>query len=138
MDSREMISLLGMQPHPEGGWYVETFRDGQGGGERGTCTAIYFLLEAGQRSHWHKVDATEIWLWHAGAALRLEVASGQGRQTITLGADLAGGEEPQAVVPPHAWQSASPLGDWVLVSCVVAPAFQFAGFELAQPGWEPG
>ena len=139
MEAAEIVRSLGMQPHPEGGWYVETWRDPAPPGERAASTAIYFLLEAGQRSHWHKVDATELWLWHAGAPLRLLLAEeGEAMREATLGPDLVAGERPQAVVPRLAWQSARSLGAWSLVSCVVAPGFEFAGFELAPPGWRPG
>ncbi|MBP2227442.1 putative cupin superfamily sugar epimerase [Azospirillum agricola] len=133
-----LIALLGLQPHPEGGFYVETYRAPAEG--RGAVTAIYFLLNAGERSHWHKVDAVEIWLWHGGAPLELSIHDGSEAETRvhTLGMDLAAGERPQAVVPVGAWQSARSLGDWSLVSCTVAPAFEFAGFTLAPPGWEPG
>ncbi len=129
-----IIRTLGLAPHPEGGWYGETFRDSavdQNGRPR--CTAIYFLLEAHQTSAWHKVDATEIWLWHAGAPLRLSIAAELGGpvEDATLGPDLAAGQRPQGVVPAHAWQSARSLGAWTLVSCVVAPGFSFDGFELA-------
>jgi predicted cupin superfamily sugar epimerase len=137
MQAAEIVEALGMRPHPEGGWYVETYRDQLGESERGTCTAICFLLEAGQRSHWHRIDATELWLWHDGAPLRLEIATAGRRETIRLGRDLANGERPQAIVPPKAWQSAETLGAWTLLSCVVAPAFLFSGFELAAPGWTP-
>ncbi|HET6468624.1 MAG TPA: cupin domain-containing protein [Geminicoccaceae bacterium] len=134
-----IIRMLGMQPHPEGGWYVETWRDRPPGGGRGAATAIYFLLAARQRSHWHKVDASELWLWHAGGPLRLDIAwDGQTVTSAVLGPDLAAGERPQLVVPAHAWQAAEPLGAWVLVSCVVAPAFEFRGFELAPAGWRLG
>ena len=126
-----------MKPHPEGGWYVETWRDPAPDGQRAACTAIYFLLEAGQRSHWHRVDATEIWLWHGGAPLRLETNSEGAAREITLGPDITGEQRPQAVVPKNAWQAAESLGAWTLVSCVVAPGFEFTGFELAAPGWAP-
>ena len=134
MGPREIIEHLGMAPHPEGGWYVETFRGPPGESGRETATAIHFLLEAGQRSHWHKVDATEIWLWHAGAPLRLAIGAAP---PVRLGLDLAHGHVLQAVVPAHAWQAAESEGAWILVSCVVAPAFRFDGFELAPPGWSP-
>jgi predicted cupin superfamily sugar epimerase len=138
LQAQTIIDRLGMQPHPEGGWYVETWREAAATGERGPVTAIYFLLAAGQRSHWHRIDATELWLWHAGAPLALEIHAGGGiRERVMLGGDLAAGERPQAVVPKAAWQSAASLGDWTLVSCVVAPAFQFEGFELAPSGFEP-
>lgn len=133
-----IIALLELQPHPEGGFFRETFRETAPDGGRGASTAIYFLLRAGERSHWHKVDASEIWHWHAGAPLRLSIAEGADRRAILLGPDLAAGERPQGVVPPFAWQAAESLGAWTLVGCTVAPAFDFAGFELAPPGWEPG
>ncbi len=100
-------------------------------------TSILFLLAAGERSHWHRVDASEIWLWHAGAPLRLGIAGGAKRQEVRLGLDLAAGEALQAVVPTGTWQDAESLGGWSLVSCVVAPAFEFAGFEMAPPEWSP-
>ena len=133
-----IIVLLELQPHPEGGFFRETFRETAPDGGRGASTAIYFLLRAGERSHWHKVDASEIWHWHAGAPLRLSIAEGADRRDLLLGPDLAAGERPQGVVPPFAWQAAESLGAWTLVGCTVAPAFDFAGFELAPPGWEPG
>ena len=134
-----IITALGMQPHPEGGHYVETFRDAPGGG-RGHSTAIYFLLRRGERSAWHRVrDAAEVWHFHAGAPLKLELAGpgGERRETRVLGVDLPAGERPQAVVPANWWQSAESLGEWTLVGCTVAPGFDFAAFELATPGWEP-
>lgn len=135
----EVIALLGLQPHPEGGHFRETFRETGTEGNRGASTAIYFLLSAGERSHWHRVDASEAWHFYAGAPLRLDIATQDARRsTHILGADLAAGQRPQAVVPPYGWQSAQTLGDWTLVGCTVAPAFDFAGFELAPPGWEPG
>jgi predicted cupin superfamily sugar epimerase len=137
VQARDIVERLGMQPHPEGGWYVETYREPSADGVRGACTAIYFLLEQGQRSHWHRVDATEIWLWHAGAPLCLAIVGDDRREEVRLGGDLEAGERPQATVPPGAWQSAEPLGAWALVSCVVAPAFAFSGFELAPAGWAP-
>ncbi|HEY5208373.1 MAG TPA: cupin domain-containing protein [Stellaceae bacterium] len=132
-DAEAIIAALGLGPHPEGGWYRETHRDAAPPGTRAAVTAIYYLLRDGERSHWHRIDATEIWHWYAGAALEL----GIGAERVRLGSDLAAGERPQAVVPPHAWQSARSLGAWTLVGCTVAPAFDFAGFELAPPGWEP-
>lgn len=132
-DPDAIIELLGMVPHPEGGHYVETFRAAAAAGERAAMTAIYFLLKAGERSHWHKVDAVETWLWHAGGPLELSIDT----TDVTLGPDLGRGERPQAVVPKDAWQAARSLGSWTLVSCVVAPGFDFAGFELAAPGWAP-
>ena len=133
-----VVRALALRPHPEGGYYRETWRDAPAGGGRGAATAILFLLPSGECSHWHRVDATELWLWHAGAALRLaQSADGVGETAQVLGPDLASGAQLQAVVPPGCWQAAESLGPWVLVSCVVAPAFQFSGFELAPPGWRP-
>jgi predicted cupin superfamily sugar epimerase len=137
----EIIRLLDLEPHPEGGHYRQTFRDARTvDGERAASTAIYFLLARGERSHWHKVDAVEAWHYHAGAPLALMVAADPGGpvQSITLGPDLAAGERPQAIVPAHAWQAAHSLGDWTLVGCTVAPGFEFKGFELAPQGWAPG
>jgi len=133
-----IIATLGMKRHPEGGWYAETFRDSPEGG-RGHSTAIYFLLEAGDRSAWHRVrDAAEVWHWYAGAPLALRVWPGQGAVAErTLGPDLAAGERPQQIVPANCWQTAESLGQWTLVGCTVAPGFDFASFELAPPGWEP-
>ncbi|MFC3061392.1 cupin domain-containing protein [Paenirhodobacter populi] len=136
--ARDVINTLGLKPHPEGGWYAETFRDAAGA-PRGHSTAIYYLLEAGQRSHWHRVkDATEIWHFHAGAALSL-ILSPDGRDTAThrLGTDFTAGERPQLVVPAGWWQTAEPLGPWTLVGCTVAPGFLFEQFELAPEGWTP-
>lgn len=136
--AQEIVRRLGLEPHPEGGHYREIHRDVPADGGRGAVTSIYFLLSAGERSHWHRVDATEIWHFHAGAALRLEIAEAAGDVIRhRLGPDLAAGEVPQAVVPPNAWQSAQSLGDWTLVGCAVAPAFDFAGFELAPPDFAP-
>ena len=133
-----MIQLLDLKPHPEGGHYRETFRDARTI-ERGRAasTAIYFLLRRGERSHWHRVDAVETWHWYAGSALELQINSGDGTLSVRLGADLVAGERPQAVVPADAWQAAEPLGDWTLCGCIVAPGFEFAGFELAPPKWQP-
>lgn len=137
-EAADIIAALGMKPHPEGGHYVETFRDAPMPDGRARSTAIYFLLRAGEASHWHKVDAVEIWLWHAGAPLALSIAhDGALPFTLTLGADVLGGERPQIVVPAGAWQAAQPKGAWTLVSCVVAPGFRFSGFQLAPPGWSP-
>jgi uncharacterized protein len=137
----DLIRLLGLKPHPEGGHYCETFRDSRTiEGGRAASTAIYFLLARGERSHWHRVDAVEGWHYHAGAALALEIATdAKGPiKRLTLGPDLAAGERPQAIVPAHAWQAAQSLGDWTLVGCTVAPGFEFKHFELAPKGWAPG
>lgn len=139
MDADAVIALLGLLPHPEGGHYLETFRDAAPDGARGASTAIYFLLKAGERSHWHKVDAVEMWHWHAGAPLVLRIAEeGRGVREHLLGPDLVAGQRPQGIVPAHAWQAAESRGDWTLVGCTVAPAFRFEGFVLAPDGWEPG
>lgn len=129
-DAEAVIRALALQPHPEGGHYRETWRDLPADGSRGAGTAILFLLRAGERSAWHRVDAAELWLWQAGAPLALRIAPQAG---FRLGPDLAAGEVLQGMVPPHHWQSAVSLGAWTLCSCVVAPAFEFAGFELADP-----
>ena len=138
-EAQEIVRRLGLAPHAEGGHYREIHRDVPADGGRGAVTSIYFLLAADERSHWHRVDATEIWHFHAGAALRLEIAMAEGGDRVRhrLGPDLAAGEVPQAIVPPNAWQSAQSLGEWTLVGCTVAPAFDFAGFELAPPDFEP-
>lgn len=140
LNAADVIRLLDLKPHPEGGHFRETIRDRHAiEGTRAHSTGIYFLLAAGERSHWHKVDATEVWHYYAGAALTLEIAaSAQGPiERIKLGPDLAAGERPQAAVPAHAWQAAESQGDWTLVGCTVAPGFDFAGFELAPPGFSP-
>jgi uncharacterized protein len=139
LSAADVIRLLGLVPHPEGGHYRETFRDAAADGAgRAASTAIYFLLAAGEVSRWHRIDAAEAWHWYAGAALALTIADDRGRRDTRLGADLAAGERPQAVVPAGAWQQAASLGAWTLVGCTVAPGFQFAGFELAPPGFDPG
>lgn len=138
MNAARIREMLGMKPHPEGGWFVETFRDGQHG-ERGHSTAIYFLLEAGDVSHWHRVlDAAEVWHFYDGAPLSLTLsANGHDAQSYRLGTNLAMGERPQLVVPAGCWQTATSLGAWTLVGCTVAPGFQFGQFELAPPDWRP-
>jgi predicted cupin superfamily sugar epimerase len=135
-----IIERLGLERHPEGGWFRETWRADAAPGERASATAIYFLLDAGERSHWHRVDAAELWLWHAGDPLILSIAPGeQGPvERVTLGPDVLAGQAPQALVPPGCWQAAEPAGGWALVSCVVSPGFEFSGFELAAEGWSPG
>jgi len=139
LSAGDVIRLLGLRPHPEGGHFIETFRDSctiEGG--RPASTAIYYLLARGERSHWHRVDAVEVWHWHAGASLVLQIHADGGTSTITLGPDLAAGERPQGVVPAGAWQAAVSRGDWTLVGCTVSPGFQYSGFEMAPAGWEPG
>lgn len=133
----DIIAKLGLQPHPEGGHYRETFRDPREVGGRAASTAILFLLARGERSHWHRVDAVEIWHYHAGAPLALSIVDGSKEEIVRLGADVHAGEMPQAVVPARAWQAAESLGDWTLVGCTVAPGFDFNGFELAPPDWSP-
>ncbi len=138
LSAAEIIRLLGLQPHPEGGHYRETFRDGAtDGSDRAASTAIYFLLREGEISRWHRVDAAEAWHWYAGAPLALTMVDAAGLREVRLGPDLATGERPQAVVPAGAWQQATSLGAWTLLGCTVAPGFQFSGFELAPPGFEP-
>lgn len=134
-----VIEALGLRPHPEGGWYAETWRAGPVDGDRPAASAILFLLAAGERSHWHRVDAAEIWQHAAGDGLELSVwdEGHAERTTFRLAGDLEPGSVVQAVVPAAAWQSARPLGAWALVGCIVAPAFEFDGFELAPPDWEP-
>ena len=137
VDADDIIETLGLQPHPEGGWYTQTWRDGAT--PRGAGSAIYFLLRAWERSHWHRVDAAETWHHYTGAPLELLIAvPGEPTVTATLSPDLVSGHRPQATVPAGAWQSAASTGPFTLVGCTVAPAFEFAGFELAPPGWEPG
>jgi predicted cupin superfamily sugar epimerase len=136
LSAAEIIRLLGLRPHPEGGHFVETHRDARPDG-RAHATAIYFLLARGERSHWHRVDAVEVWHWHAGAPLALLIAHGGGKRSITLGPDLTAGEVPQGVVPAGHWQAAESRGDWTLVGCTVSPGFEFAGFELAPKDWQP-
>jgi hypothetical protein len=127
-DADDVIAALGLEPHPEGGWFRETWREPAG-------TAIYYLLRAGERSAWHRVDLTEIWHFYAGGPLELELRPGNRH---VLGGDVLAGQRPQVVVPAGGWQAAAPLGDWTLVGCTVCPAFGFSHFELAPEGWEPG
>ncbi|QLC22950.1 cupin domain-containing protein [Parasphingopyxis sp. CP4] len=141
--ARAICTALDLAPHPEGGWYRETWRAEAKGQERAAGTAIHFLLAAGERSHWHRVDATEIWLWHGGDPLTLHMAEdGNSKtETVRLGSNIGNGEMPQAVVPPDMWQAAEPLSatcGYCLVSCVVVPGFAFEGFTLAAPDWSPG
>jgi uncharacterized protein len=138
LTAADIIARLGLEPHLEGGHYRETFRDGRlDANRRSVSTAIYFLLAQGERSHWHRIDAVEVWHHYSGSALKLQIADGDGARTLRLGPDLADGEVPQAIVPAQAWQAAESCGDWTLVGCTVAPGFDFATFELAPPGWEP-
>ena len=137
MTADEVIARYGLTPHPEGGHYRETFRASAEDGGRGAATSIYYLLKAGEVSAWHRVDAVEIWHYHAGDALRLELSlDGIEIKRHRLG--VGEGALPQVTVPVGAWQSARPEGAWTLVGCTVAPAFEFSGFELAPPDWRPG
>jgi predicted cupin superfamily sugar epimerase len=138
-DAAALIARLGLAPHPEGGWYRETWRSLDETDGRAIATAIHFLLEEGQRSHWHRVDAAEIWLWHAGSPLALMTAPGDDGPTAThlLGGDPLAGQSPQHVIAPGHWQAAEARQGWALVSCIVAPGFRFEGFTLAPPDWSP-
>ena len=136
-DAKQVITKLGLAPHPEGGWYRETWRSEAGEDGRARATAIHFLLERGQSSHWHRVDADELWLWHAGAPIEVQVTGGHGVVTTRLGGDLLAGNALQCLVPAGQWQAATTCEGWALVSCVVTPGFDFAGFELAPPDWSP-
>jgi hypothetical protein len=133
----DIVRNLYLKPHPEGGHYRETFRDPRLVDGRATSTAILFLLARGERSHWHRIDAVEIWHYYAGAPLKLSVVDGASEEIIHLGANISAGETPQVTVPAHAWQAAESLGDWTLVGCTVAPGFMFEGFELAPAAWSP-
>ena len=135
MTADEIVRLLDLKPHPEGGHFRETFRDA--GDPRGASTSIYYLLKAGEFSHWHRVDAVEVWHWHAGAPLALMIAGDGATTTMLLGSDLVSGQVPQAAVPAGHWQAAQTRGDWTLVGCTVAPGFEFSGFELAPKDWSP-
>lgn len=139
-EASAIIDKLGLAPHPEGGWFRETWRAPAAPGERAEGTAILFLLKQGERSHWHRVDAAELWLWHAGHPLDLLIANEKADDfgTIQLGGDVLAGYSAQGLVPANRWQAAEARHGWALVSCTVTPAFEFAGFELAPPGWRPG
>jgi uncharacterized protein len=134
----DIIAQLELKPHPEGGHFRETFRDARlDANGRSVSTAIYFLLARGERSHWHRIDAAEVWHFYAGSPLTLQIADSGGARVIILGPDIARGEVPQAIVPAQAWQAAESSGDWTLVGCTVAPGFEFATFELAPKDWTP-
>ena len=138
LTAADIVRILCLTPHPEGGHFRQTFRDERADGSRAVSTAIYFLLAEGEVSHWHRVDAVEVWHWHAGAPLELAIAAPENAASrVRLGNDLAAGERPQAIVPAGHWQSAKSLGVWTLVGCTVAPGFEYAGFELAPKGFEP-
>jgi len=134
----EVIRILELQPHPEGGHYRQIYAHVAADGSRGCMSSTYFLLCAGERSHWHQLDAPEVWSYHAGAPISVSIwTDGHPIETYRLGSNLAVGERPQVIIPAGAWQTGQSLGDWSLFGCIVAPAFQFAGFELAPPGWSP-
>jgi predicted cupin superfamily sugar epimerase len=138
MKASEVIALLDLKAHPEGGWYRETFRDALEINGRPASTAIYYLLDVGEVSDWHRVDAVETWHWHAGAPMVITTSpDGHDAEARHLGPDLRVGQRPQLVVPAGHWQTATSLGAWTLVGCTVAPGFRFEGFELAPPGWRP-
>lgn len=137
LTAAEIIRRLALKPHPEGGHYRETFRDTHMINGRAASTSIYFLLQRGERSHWHRVDAVETWHYYSGAPLELSVVNGVSEEMIRLGPDIAAGEAPQVTVPARAWQAAQTLGEWTLTGCTVAPGFDFSGFELAPKDWKP-
>jgi len=139
MKADDIIRELGLEPHPEGGHFRETFRDSAGPGRRAASTAIYYLLKAGESSHWHRVDASETWHFYAGDPLELALSPDEiAIERHVLGPDIAKHQRPQLVVPAGVWQSARPLGAFTLVGCTVAPGFEFSGFEMAKAGWSPG
>ena len=137
LTAAEVVRLLDLKPHPEGGHYRETFRDAREVDGRSASTAVYFLLARGERSHWHCIDAVEVWHYYAGAPLALSIADEGGTTIMRLGPDLAAGERPQTAVPAGAWQAAQSLGAWTLAGCTVAPGFEFSGFEFAPKDWSP-
>jgi predicted cupin superfamily sugar epimerase len=137
--AKSLIATLKLEPHPEGGWFRQTWRAEAADGERATATAIHFLLESHQSSHWHRVDAAELWMWHSGSPIALMIAPDDGGPVTRriLGGDVLAGQAPQVLVPKLYWQAAVPLEGWSLVSCVVSPGFEYSGFELAPEGWRP-
>lgn len=143
MTAEQLIETLGLEPHPEGGWYRETWRAEAPPGERSASSAVYYVIQPGQRSHWNRSDADEIWLWHGGDPIDVSIAesdSGPAR-TSRLGGRIGKGEQPQLIVPKGHWQSAEPVegeAGFAFISCIVAPAFDFAGYELAPRDWAPG
>ena len=137
MTPEQIIKKLDLRPHPEGGHFREIYRAPAEDGERAALTSIYYLLAAGEESAWHRVDASEVWHFHAGDPLELALAQGGRKKTHVLGTTLSAGQQPQIVVPPQVWQSARPLGAWTLVGCTVGPGFEFDGFEMAGPDFTP-
>ena len=143
MTAEELIQALELAPHPEGGWYRETWRAEAAPGERAAASAVLYVIQRGQKSHWNKVDADEIWLWHSGDPIDLVIAANQAGpvRPVRLGGAVTAGEQPQAIIPKGQWQAAEPVAGaagYTLISCIVAPAFEFGGFELAPAGWSPG
>jgi predicted cupin superfamily sugar epimerase len=144
MTADDLIQSLNLAPHPEGGWYRETWRAPAEEGQRPASSAVYYVIRPGQRSHWNRVDADEIWLWHAGDPLEVSMSPGEAGPvtTIRLGGNVGAGEYPQLIIPKGHWQAADPVegsaAGYTFISCIVAPAFEFSGFELAAPGWAPG
>lgn len=144
MTAEELIESLELSPHPEGGWYRETWRAAAAAGERSAASAVLYLIQPGQRSHWNRVDADEIWLWHSGDPVDMAIIAGDSGpvSTLRLGGRIGHGEHLQVIVPAGHWQSADPVSGgsigYTLISCIVAPAFEFSGFELAPVGWKPG
>jgi uncharacterized protein len=131
MQAIDVIRLLKLRAHPEGGYYRETFRDSKQVEARAASTAIYFLLKQGEVSRWHRIDAVEIWHWYAGAPIRLRIQVEHGPiETALLGTDFSRNQQPQVIVPARAWQTAETMGEWTLVGCTVAPGFEFEYFEL--------
>jgi predicted cupin superfamily sugar epimerase len=138
LTARDVVETLELQPHPEGGWYRETWRAEAKAGERAAGTAIYYLLDAESFSHWHRVDADEIWHYYAGAPLCLTLSpNGHDAETRMLGPGLPSAQRPQVLVPAGWWQTAASMGAWTLVGCTVSPGFEFDGFEMAPPDWRP-
>ena len=143
MTAEELIEALELAPHPEGGWYRETWRAPAPDGERSAASAVLYVIQPGERSHWNRVDAHEMWLWHAGDAVDISLAESDSGPTrkVRLGGRVTDGEQPQLIIPAGQWQAAEPTSGeagYALISCIVAPAFEFSGFELAEPGWAPG
>lgn len=139
LSARDIIAALDLKPHPEGGHYRQTWKADAAAGERAAGTAIYFLLAAGQVSHWHRVDSAEVWHFYRGAPLELSLsADGRSIEKHILGPDFETGQAPQIIVPSHVWQAAKSLGAWTLVGCTVSPGFEFSKFKLAAPDWKPG
>ena len=144
MTADELIRTLDLAPHPEGGWYRETWRSSAKPGERPAATAVYYVLQPGEPSRWNRIDADEMWLWHAGDPIDLSMAeTDRGPiRTVRLGGRIESGEQPQVIIPAGQWQSAAPAeggeAGYTFLSCIVAPAFEFDRYELAEPGWQPG